>query len=261
MPIITPFVCCCCQGHLTDFIKTIREYHPDKAAPSELSMKAALWAIGHIGTSAYGLPLLLEQGVLQDVVTICETSSTLSIKGTAFYILGLFSKTQEGTEALRKLGWEVILDKFNESRGIAFPMDLDKLLPLPPTEYRGSLPLEQLRHELPKEEDHEDPIASEIFLSVTNLSNHIVASSASKQLTKLRTEVPHYFARPELYHDVLAILYNYRYKLNAHRFIHELFDRVLLNEEALKHWNTPGTTRPFQYLFQSFFLKIIFVAM
>lgn len=204
-------------------------------------MKAALWAIGHIGTSTFGLPLLLEQGVFQDVVAICETSTTLSIKGTAFYILGLFSKTSEGAAALKKLGWEVTLDKFNESRGIAFPLDLDRFLYLPPTEYRGSLPLEQLRGELPKDDDYaDDPIAKDIFMSVGNLSNHIVANSASKQLTKLRTEVPHYFARSELYHDVLEILYSYRYKLNAHRFIHELFDRVLLNEEALKHWNTPG---------------------
>jgi hypothetical protein len=67
-----------------------------------------------------------------------------------------------------------------------------------------------------------------------------VANSASKELTKLRTEVPHYFAKSELYHDALKILYDYRFKLNAHRFIHELFDRVLLNEEALGHFGRAG---------------------
>ena len=128
-------------------------------------------------------------------------------------------------------------------------MNLSKFLCIPHTEFKGSLPLEQLAQDLPKEEEHKDPIANDIFVSVGNLSNHIVANSASKELTKLRTEVPHYFARSELYHDILKTLYDYRFKLNAHRFVHELFDRVLLNEEALNQWSKPGKTSTFSFSF------------
>ena len=80
------------SGHLIEFVQIIREFHPSKATPSEINMKAALWAVGHIGTSSFGLPLLLEADVIKDIVTVCEKSPTLSIKGTAFYVMGLFSK-------------------------------------------------------------------------------------------------------------------------------------------------------------------------
>ena len=156
---------------------------------------------------------------------------------------------------LQKLGWEVAPDRAYENRSIAVPANLNKFLSIPHAEFKGSLPLEQLAQDLPKEEEYQDPITNDIFVSVGNLSNHIVANSASKELTKLRTEVPHYFGRSELYHDVLKTLYDYRFKLNAHRFVHELFDRVLLNEEALNHWSKPGKSS----FFLSFFLSFVHV--
>lgn len=76
---------------MKEFIRVIREFHPSKSTPSELGMKAALWAVGHIGTSPLGLPLLTEAEILKDIVNVCEKSSTLSIRGTAFYVLGLLA--------------------------------------------------------------------------------------------------------------------------------------------------------------------------
>jgi rapamycin-insensitive companion of mTOR len=80
------------SGHLKEFVQIIRDYSPNKATPAEISMKAALWAVGHIGTSIFGLPLLQEADVIKDLVAVCEKSTTLSLRGTAFYVLGLISK-------------------------------------------------------------------------------------------------------------------------------------------------------------------------
>ena len=46
-----------------------------------LEVKAALWALGHIGSSLAGLDLLHEEDVIVDLVQLAETCDILSIRG------------------------------------------------------------------------------------------------------------------------------------------------------------------------------------
>jgi hypothetical protein len=75
---------------------------------------------------------------------------------------------------LNPFGWETVPDKSNENRCIAVPTDLSKFLSIPPADFKGSLPLEQLALDLPREEEFKDPITNDIFVSIGNLRLYII---------------------------------------------------------------------------------------
>ena len=43
--------------------------------------RAALWAIGHIGSSEYGFKLIQDTDILKDIVKMAESAEILSIRG------------------------------------------------------------------------------------------------------------------------------------------------------------------------------------
>ncbi|XP_016332827.1 rapamycin-insensitive companion of mTOR isoform X2 [Sinocyclocheilus anshuiensis] len=71
-------------------------------------LKAALWALGNIGTSNWGLNLLQEENVIPDIVALAHDCEVLSIRGTCLYVLGLISKTKQGCELLKLHGWDAV---------------------------------------------------------------------------------------------------------------------------------------------------------
>ncbi|KAI2651398.1 Rapamycin-insensitive companion of mTOR [Labeo rohita] len=71
-------------------------------------LKAALWALGNIGTSNWGLNLLQEENIIPDIVSLAHDCEVLSIRGTCLYVLGLISKTKQGCELLKLHGWDAV---------------------------------------------------------------------------------------------------------------------------------------------------------
>ncbi|XP_062867230.1 rapamycin-insensitive companion of mTOR [Trichomycterus rosablanca] len=71
-------------------------------------LKAALWALGNVGTSNWGLNLLQEENVIPDVIALAHHCEVLSIRGTCLYVLGLISKTKQGCELLKLQGWDAV---------------------------------------------------------------------------------------------------------------------------------------------------------
>uniref|UniRef100_T1J225 peptidylprolyl isomerase n=1 Tax=Strigamia maritima TaxID=126957 RepID=T1J225_STRMM len=73
-----------------------------------LHFKAALWALGHVGSSTKGVLLLNDEQVIQDIVKLAEESPVFSIRGTCFNVLALISLTPTGADLLSQLGWESV---------------------------------------------------------------------------------------------------------------------------------------------------------
>ncbi|XP_072310238.1 LOW QUALITY PROTEIN: rapamycin-insensitive companion of mTOR-like [Eucyclogobius newberryi] len=81
-------------------------------------LKAALWALGNIGSTNWGLNLLLEESVIPDIVALAYHCEVLSIRGTCVYVLGLMSRTKHGCEVLKREGW----DSVRHSRSTLWPV-------------------------------------------------------------------------------------------------------------------------------------------
>uniref|UniRef100_A0A3B1JL30 RPTOR independent companion of MTOR complex 2 n=1 Tax=Astyanax mexicanus TaxID=7994 RepID=A0A3B1JL30_ASTMX len=71
-------------------------------------LKAALWALGNIGSSNWGVNLLQEENIISDIITLAQHCEVLSIRGVCVYVLGVISRTRQGSEVLKVLGWDSV---------------------------------------------------------------------------------------------------------------------------------------------------------
>ncbi|XP_015189227.1 PREDICTED: rapamycin-insensitive companion of mTOR [Polistes dominula] len=70
-----------------------------------LKTKSALWALGHIGTSAAGVEQLNHSGIIETIASMAETCPYYSIRATAMYALSLIATTRAGTDVLMTFNW------------------------------------------------------------------------------------------------------------------------------------------------------------
>lgn len=115
---------------LLDPVYEILKHPPEDLDESEVSVlkfKAALWIIGNVGSSESGYQILDNSRELIKLITgIAKSASVLSLRGTAFYVLGLLGSTEEGAEEMKEHRWIV-----QENNMIALPLDLDLILTKP----------------------------------------------------------------------------------------------------------------------------------
>ncbi|KAI8509714.1 hypothetical protein Bbelb_121420 [Branchiostoma belcheri] len=95
------------QDHVSEFCQRIR-YHDLSSPEQVLELKAALWCLGHIGTSPWGQSLLDQEQIIPEIIRLAEDCPVLSVRGTCLYVLGLVAKTRQGCDILREHGWESV---------------------------------------------------------------------------------------------------------------------------------------------------------
>jgi hypothetical protein len=65
--------------------------------------------------------------VVQWIVKIAEESEVMSLRGTAFYVLGLISRSLHGQEILLEYGWDGVVNDAGEALGFCLPLHFQKL--------------------------------------------------------------------------------------------------------------------------------------
>ncbi|KAK1119626.1 hypothetical protein K0M31_013046 [Melipona bicolor] len=101
-----------------------------------LKVKSALWALGHMGTSAAGVEQLNHAGIIELLTSIAETCSYYVIRATAMYALSLIATTRAGADALSSFDWPCVRHR----RGDHWPV-------VPPTNrYPAPSPIPIQRH-------------------------------------------------------------------------------------------------------------------
>ena len=70
------------QNHVVNIAKSLRlDITTNCNAEDIHEVKAAIWALGHIGSTVGGLELLLKEGVVSDLVVMAESCPVLSVRG------------------------------------------------------------------------------------------------------------------------------------------------------------------------------------
>lgn len=95
------------QSIVTDLSYTVRSPMLDKWEGIK-QLKAALWALGNIGSSNWGLNLLQEENVIPDIMALAQHCEVLSVRGTCVYVLGLIAKTKQGCDILKLHNWDAV---------------------------------------------------------------------------------------------------------------------------------------------------------
>ena len=62
--------------------------------PEWLKIKSAIWAAANIALSNDGVLFIEREGAIKSIVNIAEKCQVISLRGTAFYALGLVATTR-----------------------------------------------------------------------------------------------------------------------------------------------------------------------
>ena len=92
-----------------------------------LKVKGCMWAVGNIGSMEFGAPFLEETDAVALIVKIAENSGVTTMRGTAFFVLGLISRSIHGMEILLENGWETRTDSLGRSLGYCLPVQVERL--------------------------------------------------------------------------------------------------------------------------------------
>jgi rapamycin-insensitive companion of mTOR len=116
------------KGHFDEFVATIRDFAmEDDDSEIIVKVKGCLWAVGNVGSMELGAPFLESSDVVQWIVKIAEESEVMSLRGTAFYVLGLISRSLHGQEILLECGWDGVVNDAGEALGFCLPLHFQKL--------------------------------------------------------------------------------------------------------------------------------------
>lgn len=116
------------SGHFEAFASTIQDFwSEDEDAETILKVKACLWAVGNVGSMELGAPFLEDSNVVDWIIKIAEQSEVMTMRGTAYFVLGLISRSIHGMEILAEHGWDAATDQNGLSLGYCLPPTLESL--------------------------------------------------------------------------------------------------------------------------------------
>jgi len=253
------------KGHLNEFSDTIRE-HGMQSEDAELlvKVKGCLWAVGNVGSMELGAPFLESCDVVKDIIKIAEGHDVFSMRGTAFFVLGLISRSSYGLEILSEHGWDSNTSQTGNSLGLCIPtgLDLDRFfgslqpwqhpaaakIELPPSQRTAQAkpsrrvcnrpPIEDNPRPLPLGND--EKMKERILELIADLGNSVLYKRAYGELRKIKLAHVRVLSSPDLFLKVMGMLEWGHYRIAARKLIRDLFEPNVLKAAILGE--TAGTT-------------------
>ncbi|KAI9798930.1 MAG: hypothetical protein M1825_004943 [Sarcosagium campestre] len=224
------------KGHFGEFAATIRDYGMEKEdAELILKVKGCMWAVGNVGSMENGASFLESTDVVQSMVKIAEGSEVMTLRGTAFFALGLISRSVHGLEILDECGWDGATSLMGDSLGLCIPLDLKRLFSIAPWSHRIDAQSESPQAEPAKLDlSQEDPTNVRIIRLVVDLANTVLTKRAVSDLMHIKAKKPVGFRSPSLFHKVMSILECRHYRLPVRRFIIDLFEKSVMRQIVLE---------------------------
>ena len=249
------------KGHFDEFVATIRDYGMQSEDPELIvKVKGCLWAVGNVGSMELGAPFLESSDVVQQIVRIAQEHEVMSLRGTAFFVLGLISRSVHGLEILSECGWDSSTNVLGNSLGFCIPTNLGQLfslqwwkhvpvtsIQLPETQKTAKVLLPAMpsrpRPDLlpkgigggeivavselqPQVELDPDPTNQRILELVIDLANMVLYRRCRIELLQMKSvkKAPG-FRQPHLLRAVMGLLECHHYRLADRSMIVGLFDK------------------------------------
>lgn len=248
------------KGHFEEFVTTIRNHGMQCEDPDLIKkVKGCLWAVGNVGSMELGAPFLEASDVVELIITIAESHEVMSLRGTAFFVLGLISRSTHGLEILSEHGWESNTTPLGNSLGFCIPTDLSKLFSLVPWKAENAtsmtlLESQRTSHDPPGvhpyrvlEPSDEASLATEAELNrrilalIVDLGNMILYKKAVVELQKLKQRKPTAFQSKRFFKEVLALMEWNHYRLGVRRMVIDLFDKKVMRQIVFDEEDTESS--------------------
>jgi rapamycin-insensitive companion of mTOR len=220
------------KGHFEEFAATIRDYGMlSDDAELILKVKGSLWAVGNVGSMELGAPFLEESDVVENIVKIAESHEIMSLRGTAFFVLGLISRSVHGLEILSEYGWDSNTTSMGVSLGLCIPQDLSKLFSYQPWKHANVAEIMMTASQKDvgvAARVDEDPTNQRILELIIDLGNTVLQKRAMAELMQFKVKKVPGFRQPELFKKIMTLLESHHFRLGVRHFVAELFDRSVL---------------------------------
>ena len=228
------------SGHFEAFVGSIRKSWAEHDNPETLTkVKGCLWAVGNVGAMELGAPFLEESDVVTWIVKIATSSQVMTMRGTAFFVLGLISRSLHGMEILAEHGWIAATDHLGRSLGYCLPPSLESLLMMEQADTSNMVPPRALPppRKRAKSSTDPDPVHARVLSTLINLCNTVLTKKAAGEIMRIKAKSPEHFSSVVLFRKVMKVLENYNFRLQIRRFVIDLFDkgimrRIVLDEDS-----------------------------
>ncbi|KAL8728336.1 MAG: hypothetical protein Q9166_005479 [cf. Caloplaca sp. 2 TL-2023] len=225
------------SGHFESFVTTIRETWAEQEDPEPLvKLKGCMWAVGNIGSMELGASFLDDSDVVKWIVQIAEHSEVATLRGTAFFVLGLISRSLHGMEIITEHGWVTATDYYGRSIGYCLPPRLDVFfsINIKPKAAHNEGFRSIARDTLPRPVAGEETIHARILNLVADTGNTVLTKKAAGDLNALKTRHPEAFTSVDLYRKVRDMLGRYNFHLPVRRYVLDQFNRSVIREVVLE---------------------------
>lgn len=224
------------SGHFDAFAANIRDTWGEHEDPETvLKLKGSLWAVGNVGSMDLGASFLDETDVVGWVVRIATSSEVMTTRGTAFFVLGLISRSLHGMEILTEHGWTAAIDHSGRSLGYCLPPHLDDIFSFKsPKAYRPPDAMPSTLRPRQITETDEDPMQAHILSLAGDLGNTVLTKRAASDLLGIKSKVPDLFTSVPLFCKIMAILEKHNFRLHVRRFLIDLFDKTVMRRMVLE---------------------------
>ena len=225
------------KGHFEEFAATIHDHGMETEDPDILlKVKGCLWAVGNVGSMELGASFLEETDVVEQILRIAENHEIMSLRGTAFFVLGLISRSIHGLEILSEYGWDSNTTTMGESLGLCIPNDLRKLFSFQPWSHEklSEIGLSKAqRAAIAAAKGDDDPFNQRILELVVDCGNTVLAKRAIGELNTIKQKKVPGFKQPQLFRKVMTILECHHFRLPIRRFVIDLFDKSVMRQIVL----------------------------
>jgi rapamycin-insensitive companion of mTOR len=232
------------KGHFEEFAMSIRDYGMLSDDPELiLKVKGCLWAVGNVGSMELGAPFLEESDVVENIVKIAEEHEIMSMRGTAFFVLGLISRSVHGLEIMSEFGWDSNTTIMGVSLGLCIPQDLRKFFSYKPWQHEKVKDIfltSEHRALVTSAKTDSDPTANRILELVGDLGNTVLQKRCMTELMHIKSKKVPNFSQPALFKKVMAVLESHHFRLTVRRFVIELFDRSVLRRIVFEEDDEDG---------------------
>jgi hypothetical protein len=225
------------KGHFDEFASTIRDYGMLSDDPELIvKVKGCLWAVGNVGSMELGAPFLEESDVVEQIVKIAESHEMMSLRGTAFFVLGLISRSAHGLEILSEFGWDSNTTTMGTSLGLCLPKDLSKLFSFQPWQHEKAPEIsmnEARRAELEAARTDDDIVNQRILELVIDLGNTVLYKRAMTELMHIKTKKAAGFKSAALFKKIMILLECHHFRLHVRQNAINLFDKAVMRQIVL----------------------------
>ena len=224
------------SGHFDAFVANIREtWDEHEDSETMLKLKGSLWAVGNVGSMELGASFLEETDVVGWVVKIATSSEVMTTRGTAFFVLGLISRSLHGMEILTEHGWTAATDHLGRSLGYCLPPYLEDIFLLKsPIVSRPAGPMPPSLRRRQMAEVDEDAMQARILRLACELGNTVLTKRAASDLFGIKTKAPDLFTSVALFGKIMLILEKHSFRLHVRRFLIDLFDKTVMRRIVLE---------------------------